>query len=173
VIFIRIDENVSHKIADVAKAIGIPQGVIFETPFSRGETGVKDIPWIGDFATRGKPTDIRIVFSADAFMYFDISERLALQDAGHVVFFVHQPWWRDLARMKQASYFFRWFERVLEIAAGASPGDQFRLPKHFDVEAPIKPLRRRGGEKPRPPRKVRAPRPAPLLDEIRKRGEAP
>ena len=86
-IFLRLDECVSYRIADAAKTIGIPEGVVFETPQHRQETGLEDVSWIAGFAKRGKPTDRRVVFSCDGRLRLNEVERAAAESAGLIVFY--------------------------------------------------------------------------------------
>jgi hypothetical protein len=163
VIFLRLDENVSHRIADAAERIGIPQGLQIEHPHRTKERGMKDIPWIKAYAARGKRGSIRVVFSADENMRFNEPERLALQEAGLIVFFAPIPWWRGLHRQGQAAFFLRWMLRMVEVAKVSAPGDQFRLPDHFRVDVALKPLPRVGAEARRRRRQRRPPEPGKLI----------
>lgn len=139
-IFLRLDENVSHKIAKAAKLIRIPPGLDLESARAAGDEGKGDTAWIELFASRGGPEDIRAVFSGDGRMRANTVERVALESAGLVVFFAPQPAWSNLGRFGQAAYFIRWIEKIVEIARTAPPGAQFHLPNSFNVEVPVRRL---------------------------------
>lgn len=165
-IFIRLDENVSFKIVEAAKLIRIPQGVELESARATGDEGEPDTAWIAKFATRGRGTDVRVVFSGDGQMRSNIAERVALEEAGIVVFFAPQPAWRDLGRAGQAAYLLRWLETLAETAKTAPTGAQYHLPNSFNIEVPIRKLpsaiKRLPPRKPRRRKSKPAPRP-PLL----------
>jgi hypothetical protein len=143
VILFRLDENVSYKIAEAAVAVGIPQELKLETPYSRGETGEPDVAWIRAFAKRGGKKAIRCVFSGDGQIRNNEPERAACEDAGLVLFFAPSPtWWRDLRKEGQAAYFIRWLPAMVQIARKAVPGSQFKLPGTFSPKEDLVPLPR-------------------------------
>lgn len=155
-IFIRLDECVSHRIADAAERIGIPQTVKFESPERRGEKGLKDVPWMLRFAKRGKAVDRRVVFSSDGQMKFNEVERAAAETAGLIVFYAPRfDFWRHLHSQGQAAYFIRWLGKIVETAETAQPGQQFQLPSTFNIKTPIKALPSVLSSKPRRPGRPR------------------
>lgn len=157
-IFFRLDECVAYKIARAAEEIGIPQGIVFEAPQLNAQKGVADVAWMKEFATRGKPTDIKMVFSTDAAMEHTEAERVAATEAGLIVFYGPKAkFWRPLKRFGQAAYFLRWFLTMTEIARAAKPGDQFQLPSNFILRSSLTPLPPLSAKRNRPgrPRQVR------------------
>lgn len=140
-IFFRLDECVAYKIAQAAEAIGIPQGVVFEAPQLLAQKGVEDTAWMKEFAERGRPTDLRLVFSSDGMMRHREPERMAAINAGLIVFYAPKAsYWRGLRKRGQAAYFLRWFDTILALAKSASPGDQFQLPSSFSANPALKPM---------------------------------
>lgn len=166
-IFFRLDECISYRIADAAKTIGIPQGVVFETPHSRKEKGMKDVPWIASFAKRGKLTDRRVVFSSDGRMRLNEVERAAAESAGLIVFYAPKfDFWRHLHSRGQAAYILRWLDRMAAVAASASDGAQYQLPSTFNTAVKIRELPSVIAVRPKRPRRAKSPKPAgPLFPE--------
>jgi len=141
VIFFRLDECVAYKIALAAKEVGIPQDVKFEAPQTESQTGVQDIAWMKQFAERGGKNDKRVVFTSDGMIKHREAERAAAITAGLIVFYAPRAaYWRPLKRRGQAAYFLRWFDRMMETARAAQPGDQFQLPASFSAGSVLKPL---------------------------------
>ena len=158
-IFLWLDECVSHKIALAAETVGIPQGVQLDAPQLLGETGAKDVAWLEAFSKRGKATDLRIVFSSDGMMRHREAERAAAEGAGLIVFYAPSPqYWRGLRARGQAAYVIRWLDAMISVAKEASRGDQFQLPASFSARTTLKPL---GSVMKSKPRKGRAPKPRP------------
>lgn len=136
-IFLRLDENVSYKIAEAAVTIGVPQGLQFEAPQTLGQTGMKDIPWIEALSKRGRPQDVRCVFSGDRLTE---PERAAAETAGLIVFFAPVWWWRKLRRLRQAAYVLIWLEAMIEMAVSNPSGSLIQLPMTFSPRADLKPM---------------------------------
>lgn len=157
-IFLRLDECVSHRIADAARMIGIPSGVVFETPHDLDEAGLTDVSWIATFAKRGKDKDRRVVFSCDSRLRHNEVERVAAESAGLIVFYAPKfDFWRHLHKRGQAAYIIHWLERMAKIAAAAPHGAQFQLPSNFNTKSNVRQLpsllsqkARKGGRKPGP-----------------------
>lgn len=157
-IFLRLDECVSHRIADAAKALGIPQSLKFESPHALGEKGLKDVPWMARFAKRGRAADRRVVFSSDGRMKSNEVERAAAEAAGLVVFYAPRfSFWRHLHSRGQAAYFIRWLDKMVSTAEAANPGDQYQMPSTFNVKAQIKLLPSVLRAQPRRPGRPRKP----------------
>lgn len=140
-IFFRLDECVAYKIAVAAKEVGIPQDVKFEAPQTDSQTGVQDIAWMKLFAERGGKNDRRVVFTSDGMIKHREAERAAAITAGLIVFYAPRAaYWRPLKKRGQAAYFLRWFDRMMDTARTAKPGDQFQLPASFSAGSVLKPL---------------------------------
>lgn len=122
---IRFDECISWRIVKALEAIGIPRGVELESAQQRDETGVLDIDWIPDFASRGG----RLVISGDASMRHVQLERAALEASGLVaVFPSSKKYFDSLRRYAQAGYLLTWFPAILRLAEEAPAGAHYRLP---------------------------------------------
>lgn len=140
-IFFRLDECVAYKIAVAAKEVGIPQDVKFEAPQTESQNGVQDIAWMKLFAERGGKNDKRVVFTSDGMIKHREAERAAAVTAGLIVFYAPRAaYWRPLKKRGQAAYFLRWFDRMMDTARAAQPGDQFQLPASFSAGSTLKPL---------------------------------
>lgn len=164
-IFIRLDENVSHKIGEFAEGVGIPHDVVIDTPEKLRQRGLADVDWMTAHSQRGGRRDVRIAFSGDT---FTDRERAVAETLGISLFYTPFMYWRPLRRMGQAAYFLRWLPTIIEIAKANPPGSQFRLPGHFNPRANLRPLRSITGRmtvRPGRPRKPRKVAPAPLLDK--------
>ncbi len=164
-IFLRLDENVSHRIAEAAKVVGIPQDLKIETAHGQRESGLSDVDWVRRFAQRGRAQDVRVAFSGDGRMRENEAERVALEDAGVVLFFAPgKGFWRELRKEGQAAYFIRWLPKLLEIAKASNPGQQYKLPGSFTPRADLKPLASIASKSVLRPGRPRRDRKLPLLD---------
>lgn len=164
-IFLRLDENVSHRIAEAARAIGIPQDLKIETPHGQRESGLSDVDWVRRFAQRGRSDDVRVAFSGDGRMRDNEAERVALEDAGIILFFAPgKGFWRELRKEGQAAYFIRWLPKLLEIAKASKPGQQYKLPSSFNPRADLRPLAPIALKRVLRPGRPRRNRKLPLLD---------
>lgn len=128
-IFIRLDENVSHHIADFARQIGIPRDVVIEAPTPLKETGLSDTTWMERLAKRGRPKDRRAAFSADN---FTPAERAHAEALGITLFSVPRMFWRPLLRLGQVAFVLRWLPRIIDLIKTSPAGTQFRLPASFN-----------------------------------------
>ena len=127
-IFLRLDENVSHRIADAARAIGIPQDLKIETAHGQRESGLSDVDWVSRFAQRGRSRDVRAAFSGDGRMRDNEAERVALEDAGIVLFFA--PGKGFLARVEEGGT-----GGLLPPLAPECPGDRQEVEAWAAVQA--------------------------------------
>lgn len=160
-IFIRLDANVSHYIADLARKIGVPQGVVLEAPKPLNEEALPDTTWMERLADRGGPRDLRAAFSADN---FKPHERALAEELGIILFSVPRSYWRPLLRNGQVALVLRWLPRIIELVKTSPPGSQYRLPPSFNpaVRVRLEPriLEKKVVRSGRP----RKARPLPLLD---------
>jgi hypothetical protein len=164
VIFIRLDENISHKIGEAAELLRIPGQPTFETPAQLNELGLADEHWMILFGRRGRSKDRRIVISGDDFTG---PERATAELNKITVFYTPKMYWRPLGHLGQAAYILRWLPVMIEIAKTHPAGAQFQLPRSFNtsvaptlLESVLTKIVKRSG-RPRRPRQLA---PAPLLD---------
>lgn len=165
-IFVRLDENVSYRLGEFAAAIGVPQNVQFDAPHLRGETGATDPDWMTAHSARGKPSDLKLAFSADD---FTDAERALAEFLKITLFSTPKMYWRPLKRLGQTAYFLRWLPRMLELAALHPSGSQFRLPRNFGSGpglVPMKSILSRKTIRSGRPRKPKTPIPLPLLEGV-------
>lgn len=163
-IFIRLDENVSHKIGLAAELIGIQRGITFESPHSMNELQLPDHHWMALMGARGGPRDVRIAFSGDG---FNEAERATAEINNITVFYTPKMFWRPLGCAGQAAYFLRWLPTIIAMAKANAKGTQFQLPRSFNVDADVTTVPRILAKKvvrPGRPKKPRTIAPAPLLD---------
>jgi hypothetical protein len=164
VIFVRLDENISHKIGLAAELLKIPGQPAFETPTGLNELGLPDEHWMARFGRRGQSRDRRIVVSGDDFTE---PERITAELNKITVFYTPKMYWRPLGHIGQAAYLLRWLPSIIEIAKSNQAGSQFQLPRSFNIDvAPklLESLKTKVVTRPGRPRLVRAPAPTPLLD---------
>ncbi|WP_296595518.1 hypothetical protein [Phenylobacterium sp.] len=166
-IFIRLDENLSHHIAAFATKIGIPQHVVIEAPVPLNEQGLPDATWMELFAKRGRPRDRRAAFSADD---FTPAERALAEELGITLFSVPASFWRPLKRLGQVAFVLRWLTRMIELIEQHPPGTQFRLPRSFNPGSKVQPLDRIRDKKVVRPGRPRRPKRMPLLERKKDRG---
>lgn len=129
-IFVRLDENISYKIAPAAELLRIPGQPAFESALKLGQRGLADEHWMAIFGRRGKQDDRRIVFTADA---FTVQERVTAEVNAVTIFYTPTRFWRPLGRLGQAAYILRWMSRSLDLAKVHAPGAQFQLPRSFNT----------------------------------------
>lgn len=160
-IFIRLDENISYKIGEVADLIRIQQGIQFEAPHPNAETGLADQHWMEILGKRGKRSDLRIAFSGD---YFNEAERATAEVNNITVFYAPRNYWRGLKRVGQAAFVLRWLPKMIELATSLPAGTQFQLPASFNPDVKVKLLDRILGKKVTRSGRPRKPKSLPLLD---------
>lgn len=128
---IRLDENLSHKIAQALRALGLPSDVKIESPHEQGEAGLDDVSWIETFSRRGG----RCVLSGDGMMRYREPERAALEAGGLIAIYVPVPaFWRPLRKLGQAALIVRWYPVIEELARTGTPGTHFRIPTSWSPD---------------------------------------
>lgn len=128
---VRLDENISFKIAKAWRVLDLTKELQFETPKERRELGYQDVDWISAFASRGG----KCLISGDAKMRNIVFERAALQASGLIAIFPPAGhFFRDLRAAGQAGYLTRWLLVIQDIATTADVGEHFRLPADFSAD---------------------------------------
>lgn len=149
---IRLDENLSHKIAQAIRALRIPSDVKIESALEEKESGLSDVSWIELFTRRGG----RCVLSGDGMMHYREPERAALEAGGLVAIFVPVPrFWRPLRKWGQAALILRWYPVIEIMARTAEPGSHWRIPPSFSPDiTKLRPMAKviRGGKQSPAPR---------------------
>ena len=129
---IRFDENISRRIPDALRQLRLPADVEVESAFDANAVGQADVDWLAEFAERGG----NCIVSGDERMRDRPAERAALQAAGIVAIFPPEGrFWTPLRLHGQAAFLIRWFPVIVELAQNSEPGEHFRLPTSWTLEA--------------------------------------
>ncbi|WP_271066742.1 hypothetical protein [Caulobacter sp. NIBR1757] len=128
---IRFDECINPRIVGALRAIGLPDGVVLETPQELGQRGEPDVNWIEAFAARGG----RLFVSGDGNLRRVQLERAALEAAGLIAVFPgSMKWYGNLRRWGQAAFITAWFPAIVRLAEEGEAGTHYRLPQSFSGE---------------------------------------
>ena len=129
---VRFDENISRRIPDALRQLRLPNGVEVESAFDADAEGQADVDWLTEFADRNGSC----IVSGDERMRDRPAERAALQAAGIVAVFPPEGrFWGPLRLYGQAAFLIRWFPVIVELAQQSQPGEHFRLPMSWTLDA--------------------------------------